>query len=333
MFEYFYHETFRRTIIAFGTLFNNIRLEKKNDQGDVVQITKVPLAYGPTQKFLARLEQSPPDLNNPVQITLPRMSFEFVGLNYDTARKLTTTQSFLSSTSNDGIKKTYMPVPYTMQFELSVMTKHNDDMLQIVEQILPYFQPSYTLTVDLIDTIGEKRDVPVTIDNISMQDDYEGDFSKRRALIYTLRFNAKTYLYGPVLSGVDKDIIRKVSIGYVAGEKDTSGIGRDIVYSSTPVATQSYLNNIVTTLTGDVAIADGAISVQDSSEITAKSYITIGNETLYVKSISENKINVTRGAYGTSITNHVSGQEVKLITDQDSALIEVGDNFGFDSTF
>ena len=195
MFEYFYHEILRRTIIAFGSLFNGIDIKHLDSAGNVSEEIKVPLAYGPTQKFLARLEQSP-DLNKPTSITLPRMSFEFTGLQYDGTRKVTTTQTFKTQTVGiaTAIRKTYMPVPYNMSFELSIFTKLNDDMLQIVEQILPYFQPAYTLSVNLIDTIGEKRDIPIVIENITMQDDYEGNYSTRRSLLYTIRFTAKTYL-------------------------------------------------------------------------------------------------------------------------------------------
>ena len=134
MFGYFYNEILRRTIISFGTLFNNISIQQENS------VVNVPLSYGPTQKFLARIEQSP-DLNKPTAITLPRMSFEFTGLTYDSSRKVTTTQQFVVKDPSDNTetKKAFMPVPYNMQFELSVMTKLNDDALQIVEQILPYF--------------------------------------------------------------------------------------------------------------------------------------------------------------------------------------------------
>ena len=188
MFGYFYNEILRRTIISFGTLFNNVTIQQDNS------VVKVPLAYGPTQKFLARIEQSP-DLNKPTAITLPRMSFEFTGLTYDPSRKVTTTQQFTVKDPNDGAetKKAFMPVPYNMNFELAIMTKLNDDALQIVEQILPYFQPAYNLTVELVSTIQEKKDVPVVLENITMEDDYEGDFTKRRVLLYTLRFTCLLY--------------------------------------------------------------------------------------------------------------------------------------------
>ena len=155
MFEYFYHEILRRTIISFGTLFNGLNIKHKDSDENTTSVIKVPLAYGPTQKFLARLEQQA-DLYKAIQITLPRMSFEFQGLTYDPTRKVTTTQTFLSGVSSDKAteKKTYMPVPYNMNFELSLMCKLNDDALQLVEQIVPYFQPAYSLSVDLVSTIG-----------------------------------------------------------------------------------------------------------------------------------------------------------------------------------
>ena len=158
MFEYFYHEILRRTVISFGSLFNNISVKHADNSDNIVSVIKVPLAYGPTQKFLARLNQQP-DLNKPVQMTLPRMSFEFIGLSYDSSRKTNQNQVFISSSTSDKTseRKAYLPVPYNMQFELAIMTKLNDDMLQIIEQIIPYFQPSYNITVDLVETIGEKR--------------------------------------------------------------------------------------------------------------------------------------------------------------------------------
>jgi hypothetical protein len=328
MFEYFYHEILRKTIIGFGTLFNNIKIQQKNDEGEVFSIINVPLAYGPIQKFLARVEQQP-NLNSAVQITLPRMSFEFNGLSYDPARKLTTTQTFVSRTVSDpsDVRKTYMPVPYNMDFELSVMTKLNDDMLQIVEQILPYFQPAYTLTINLIDTIGEKRDIPIVLESVSMEDDYEGDFTTRRALIYTFKFIAKIYLFGPVSSGADKDIIKKVSLGFVSG--DSRSTNRDLTFSTTPVATKNYTGEVTTILSRDLERGDVVVEVEDASNIPLNSYFTLNTETLFVAQKSGNSLTVIRGSYGTSITNHVSGTEVKLITEEDNSLIIPGDDFGF----
>ena len=333
MFEYFYHEILRRTVISFGSLFNNISINHQNNSGEVVSSIKVPLAYGPTQKFLARLTQSP-DLNKPVQITLPRMSFEFTGLTYDATRKSTTTQTFVTKSATDGTetKKVYLPVPYNMQFELSIMSKLNDDALQIVEQILPYFQPAYTMTVELVDLINEKRDVPVVLENITMQDDYEGDFTTRRVLIYTLRFTVKTYLFGPI-SSATKDIIKKTTVSYIAGDTTNTPV-REVVYSVEPRAIKNYTGTVVTNLAKDISTEDTLVTVNNASSISINTYIDLEGEELYVKSKSGNVLTVDRGRDDTTITSHLTGAPVKSITTSDNTLIEEGDDFGFSgSTF
>lgn len=328
MFEYFYNEILRNTVVSFGTLFNNISIHHTNDAGEVIDVLKVPLAYGPTQKFLARLNQSP-DLNKAVAITLPRMSFEFTGITYDPSRKVTTTQTFTSVDPNNGqeTKKAYMPVPYNMQFELSIMCILNDDALQIVEQILPYFQPAYTLTVNLVKSINEKRDIPIVLENITMQDDYEGDFTTRRVLIYTLRFTAKTYLFGPI-SSASKDIIKKAAISYVASSS-TSTPSREIVYSSQPRAIKNYTGIVLTNIASDVTTEDKLITVNNASSIASNMYLDIEGEEVYVTLVSGNTITVERGKDGTTITSHLAGAQVKSITSTDNSLIQAGDDFGF----
>ena len=229
---YYYHEIIRKTIIGFGTLFNNIYVKHQDSNDAIVQEMKVPLAYGPSQKFLARLEQQP-DLNKMVAITLPRMSFEMTDIAYDATRKSGITQTFKAVDTRDSkLKKVYMPVPYNLGFELSIMCKLNDDALQIVEQILPYFQPSFNLTVDLVQSIGEKRDIPIVLSNISFVDDYEGDFATRRALIYTLRFEAKTYLFGPVAES-SEGLIKKVIVD-TAMDTNTATAKREMRYTVEP---------------------------------------------------------------------------------------------------
>ena len=227
---YYYHEIIRKTIISFGTLFNEIHIQHKNSSDTTISDMKVPLAYGPTQKFLARLEQQE-DLNKPVQITLPRMSFEMTSIDYDGTRKAGVTQTFKAVDGNN-MKKVYMPVPYNIGFELSILSKLNDDALQIVEQILPYFQPSFNMTVDLVESIGEKRDIPVVLNSVSFQDDYEGDFSTRRALIYRLQFTAKTYLFGPVADNPE-GLIRKVIVDNYADTNRTTA-KREMRYTVVP---------------------------------------------------------------------------------------------------
>lgn len=209
--QYYYHEIIRKTVISFGTLFNDIHVRHQDSTGKDISNIKVPISYGPKQKFLARLEQQP-DLNKAVAITLPRMSFEMNNIQYDSSRKAGITQTF-KAVDDQKVKKVFMPVPYNLGFELNILTKLQDDSLQILEQILPFFQPGFTLTIDLVDQIGEKRDVPMVLDSISFQDDYEGNYETRRALIYTLNFTAKTYMFGPIADSTD-GLIRKVQVDY-----------------------------------------------------------------------------------------------------------------------
>lgn len=227
---YYYHQIIRKTIISFGTLFNNIHIKHNNADDDVISDLKVPLAYGPIQKFLGKIQQQK-DLEKPVAITLPRMSFEMTSISYDSTRKVGVTQTFKAS-DGQNLKKVFMPVPYNIGFQVSLIAKLNDDALQVVEQILPFFQPSFNLTVDLVDSIGEKRDIPVVLDNLSFQDDYEGDFSTRRTLIYTFSFTAKTYLFGPVASTTD-GLIRKVQVDLYSST-DIQTAKREVRYTATP---------------------------------------------------------------------------------------------------
>ena len=328
MFEYFYNEIFRSVIIGFGSLFNDIEVRHKNDQDQTWSEIKVPLAYGPTQKFLARMQQEA-DLNKPIQMTLPRMSFEFTNLSYDPSRKSTKNQSFTVATP-DGqqVKRIYSPVPYNMTFNLSVYSKLNDDMLQITEQILPYFQPSYNLSIKFLGNLNEIRDIPIVLENITMEDDYEGTFETRRALVYTFTFTAKTYLFGPV-TDVTGDIIKKVTVGYLASSTDGTVATRDLTYQVTPRATKDYDGSVVTNLSQNVQLGDGDIEVNDGTTLTEGTYIYIGQEEMYVEKISGNTIRVKRGQDNTVAQPHVGGAPVYSITEADDKLIEFGDDFGF----
>ena len=227
---YFYHEIIRRTVISFGTLFNEIYIRHKDSGGANISEIKVPLAYGPMQKFLARLQQQA-ELNKPIAMTLPRLSFEMTSIQYDPARKANVTQTFKTLDGNN-LKKVYLPVPYNIGFQVNLMSKIQDDALQVVEQILPFFQPSFNLTVDLVNSIGEKRDIPVVLDSVTFTDDYEGDFSTRRILIYTFNFTAKTYLFGPIANSTE-GLIRKVQVDYYTGT-DTTTAKREMRYTVTP---------------------------------------------------------------------------------------------------
>ena len=227
---YSYHEIIKKTVVGFGTLFNNIELRRT--KGSKTEVMKVPLAYGPKQKFLARL-RAVGDLTtkDQVQITLPRIAFEIQGITYDATRKLSPTQIIRNTKGAGDNVKSLMPIPYNINFELSIMAKNQDDSLQILEQILPFFQPSFNITLNLIPDLGEKRDYPVTLTSIDYEDVYEGDYDSRRTLVYTLQFVAKTYLYGPVQS-TDGEIIKKAIVDY-ATKVDTTA-PREVRYTVQP---------------------------------------------------------------------------------------------------
>jgi len=254
--NYFYHEIIRKTVIAFGTLFNDIYVRHDDQAGNVISELKVPVAYGPRQKFLARIQQQP-DLNKAVQITLPRMSFEITSIAYDASRKAGITQTFKApnADNNDKLTKVFMPVPYNIGFELNILCKLQDDGLQILEQILPFFQPAFTLSIDLVKSIGEKRDVPMVLNDIAQQDDYEGDFSTRRALIYTLSFTAKSFMFGHI-SNTPEGLIRKVQLDYYS-DTNTRTAKRVQRYTVAAKAKKDYNEDDVIDTADDLLIEPG----------------------------------------------------------------------------
>lgn len=196
----FYHSLIKKYVVIFGTLFNNIRIDRINDAGTVIRNVRVPISYGPREKFLARLESNPTGIAD-VSIILPRIAFELTGISYASDRKLQTTIRQVTANNINGnsvLKKVYQPVPYDLQFTLSVMARSTEDATKIVEQILPYFTPEWTVSARLLEDFDTATDIPVILNSINLQDEYEGDFKTRRILIYTLTFTLKGYFYGPV---------------------------------------------------------------------------------------------------------------------------------------
>ena len=229
--QQFYHETIRKIVISFGSMFNDIQLVRKDNSGTIIQTMKVPLAYGPREKFLVRLREDA-DLTKQVAITLPRIGFEIKNLAYDATRKMSRVQRFkkVKGANTKQLDTQYMPVPYNLEFELYIMAKQSDDSLQIVEQILPYFQPDYALTINDMSDMGITRDVPIVLNSIGYEDSYDGDFTNRRALIYTLSFTTKFYLYGPVTSA---KVIKTVQVDQYTDMPDKSP-KREQRYKVTP---------------------------------------------------------------------------------------------------
>jgi len=223
--SHFYNEIIRKNIVGFGTLFNNITLKKvdPSDGTTVLEEEKVPLAYGPQAKFLTRLEQNP-DVTRKVAITLPRLYFEMTGIQYDSARKTSPIQKYRTIIQEDGteVKEQYVPVPYNIEFELGIIAKNQDDGLQILEQILPYFQPSFNISLNMIPDMNEKRDVSIVLNNVRYDDEWDDSFFDRRYITWSLSFTCKSYIYGPFdQAGVIKKAIVYEGINASVPERTT----------------------------------------------------------------------------------------------------------------
>jgi hypothetical protein len=329
--NYFYHEIFRKTVVSFGTIFNDIEIRHINNSNNTVSIMKVPLAYAPIQKFLARIEQQP-DIESKKAITLPRMSFEMTSFSYDSSRKLTITKEFkaIDKSNNKEVKKVFMPIPYNVGFELNIITKLNDDALQIIEQILPYFQPAYNLSIKLVDEINEKKDIPIVLENINIRDEYEGNYESRRYLMYTLNFIAKTYIYGPIPSGSSPGIIKKVQVDYHTDSSEYSP--RSVRYITTASATKNYAGGLVTTLISNIDAYETILKLADASSLSIGLKIYLNEEMIKIKNITGNNITAIRGYNDTKSSSHISGETVYLIDVNDDELISLEDDFGFNGS-
>ena len=232
----FYHQHLRKYVIVFGTIFNDIIIQRKDNSGNIVQDIKVPLAYAPREKALARLDQDP-DLARKVGMVLPRMSFEMTSINYAPERKLNKIHRNVSAYSDDKAKlyAAYNPVAYDVGFELNLYTRYAEDSTQILEQILPFFTPEWSVSMTLIPDMNWKQDIPIVLNGVSMQDTYDGDFETRRALIHTLNFTLKGYLWGP---------LRKT--GIIKTANVMTHVDTSTVYANTHPANTVFANVNVT---------------------------------------------------------------------------------------
>lgn len=240
----YYHGIIRKGIVAFGRLFSDIYIDRKQGdsvKGATVQRLQVPLAYAPKEKWLVRLD-SDPNLENHTMTSLPRMSFEITDYTYDSSRKTNRMQKIKSGDSS--VQSTvYTPVPYNVGVNLYILTKTQEDGLQIVEQILPTFTPEYTLTINSIDSVGIKTDIPIVLNTVSVQDEYDGTFQERRFVTHTLNFTMKMNLFGPVS---DQNVITQVNSN-IGNNEDFSNPNRVYTANGDPttvtVTNESWLNN------------------------------------------------------------------------------------------
>lgn len=262
------HNTIRKYIILFGTLFDNMYINRENSSGATVQTIKIPLSYGPKDKFLARVNmdvgRSSSALNQPIATVLPRMAFELITMSYAPDRKMNTINRIhkINSADNNQIQYQYAPVPYDFTFQLYVMVKNAEDGTKIIEQILPYFTPEWTATVNLMNDINGKYDVPIIFNDISTEDTYEGEFTQRRALIHTLTFTVKGFLFGPTRKA---EIIKDIDVNIRIPAKGQEIVANTLNTPSAIVNIQpGLLANGSPTSNAVLSIPPGDIKVTDN---------------------------------------------------------------------
>ena len=191
---HFYNRTIRKVVVSFGTMFNDIQVIRFQKDGTLQQKMRVPLSYGAKEKYITRIT-SDPSLTKSINTVVPRMSFNLDGLSYDISRKKQTTLQNFSYTQAAGVTSQYVPVPYNFDFSMSIYVRHTEDGTQILEQILPFFTPDFTVTVDFIDSMCQKYDMPIILNSVTNNTDYEGDMLTTRLIMWDLQFSAKGYIW------------------------------------------------------------------------------------------------------------------------------------------
>jgi len=231
----YYHGTIRKTIVAFGRLFSDIKIAREDNNGNVVQTLAVPLAYAPKEKWLLRIEQDP-NLTNNTYISLPRLSFEITGYTYDSSRKTNKMQMINctdESTASNPIRKSVLsPTPYNININLYVLTKTQEDAMQIIEQILPTFNPEYSLAINALPSVEITQRIPIILNSVTVEDNYDGQFTERRFVVHTLSFTIKTSMYGPVQ---DQSLITTVKAN-VSQQEGADPINKYTATADSPTA-------------------------------------------------------------------------------------------------
>jgi len=272
---YFYHQISRKMVVAFGSLFNTIEVRRTDSSDAVTEVIKIPLSYGPKDKMLTRIS-SDPNLNPKVALTVPRMGFELLSMTYDSVRKLNTLNRNVKK-GTTGLKKQFNPVPYNWEFSLYIFVKNAEDGTQVLEQILPFFTPEFTVTMNLVSSMEEVRDIPLVLNSVTSEDTYEGDFATRRSIIWTLSFTMKGFLYPDISDNakvietvaVDTHLMSKASVVdpvYFVSEDSTS-------YSTNYLILNSHEYDDTTRiriLTEDSSAAASAGATVSRATVTAK---------------------------------------------------------------
>ena len=317
----FYNRTIRKVVVAFGTLFNDITLQRYTlDGATKKEVFKVPLSYGSKEKYLTRIT-SDPNLNKSVATVVPRISFELTGMSYDTSRKQVSTLQNFSGNTATGIKTQYSPIPYNFDFSMSIYVRNTEDGTQILEQILPFFTPDFNVTVDFVPSMDQKYDMPVLLTSVANEVDYEGDMLSTRLIIWNLEFTAKSYIWPPVKSG---KIIRQAntSIFIDTQSRTSQKVFVDKANGSGYFADEETIFVTSRDITGDVSYFSnsntGILVISNLNKLLQANDIVVG-------ATSNASYTVTRVD-----TNPL--RAVLIITTPDPITANVDDEFGFSET-
>lgn len=320
--NHFYNRTIRKVVVAFGTMFNDIVLVRYNKAGTTeYERTRVPLSYGAKEKYLTRLT-SDPTLTKSINVYVPRISFDLVGLSYDSTRKFNTINRNFGVNSDTGIVSgQYAPVPYNFEFDLSIYVRNQEDGTQILEQILPFFTPDFTVTVDLVPKVGRKYDMPVTLNSVTPEIDYEGDFSTTRLIIWTLNFTVKGYIFPPVNS---VGLIEQANTNIYIDSRDTryQKVYVDSANGSGVFTTGETIRVPERNITGTVLYfannVTGTLIASDLSDLLEEDDVIVGDYSNAVYTVDTVDLNPLKS--------------VAIVTSPDPASANADDDFGFIET-
>lgn len=324
--KHFYNRTIRKIVVAFGTMFNDIQLIRYTKDGlTAKEVTKVPLSYGAKEKYLTRIT-SDPTLTKSIATVVPRMSFDLVGMSYDTTRKQVSTLNNFAPKSSTGLKTQYIPIPYNFDFNLSIYVRNTEDGTQILEQILPFFTPDFTVTVDFINEMGRSHDLPVILNSVTPEVDYEGDFMNTRLIIWNLTFTVKGLIW-PAIKGDDgnQKVIRMANGSILT---DSRSLDAQKVYVDKANGTGVY------TTTEQITVAKRGITgnvIYWSNNSTGTLVVGDLNKNLYAN-------DVVRGVYSNAVYTilTVDKQPVRTITitvQPDPHTANANSVYGFEETF
>ena len=317
---FFSHRTIRKVVVAFGTMFNDLIVTRTTQSGTQKEHFKVPLSYGAKEKYLTRIT-SDPTLTKSIAALIPRISFNLDGLSYDPTRKqMSTLQNFSANTST-SLKTQYAPIPYNYEFSLSIYVRNTEDGTQILEQILPFFTPDFTVTVDFIPGMDQKYDLPVILNSVTSTVDYEGDMLSTRLVMWDLSFTVKGFIWPPIKSG---EVIRQANTNIFVQPQSLDG---QVVYVDFANGTSQYL--LSETIRVEDRDVKGTVLYFSNSNTGT---LIVGGLNKYLEVGDKVVGDVSNASFVISTLETTPLQQTKIVTTPNPSNADPDDNFGFNET-